>query len=114
VRWALVELSLVAEELECADKLTEIIEQGLPTKWTEAAAAPLRGDFVRAAELLYEIGDAELESLARIRAAERLVADGRRVEANEQLERSLAFWRSVGAYIRECEALLGDASEISA
>ncbi len=44
--------------------------------------------------MLYEIGDAELESLARLRAAEQLIAEGRRAEADEQLQRSLAFWRS--------------------
>jgi hypothetical protein len=33
----------------------------------------------------------------------RLVAESRRAEADEQLQRALAFWRSVGAtrYIRE-------------
>ena len=78
------------------------------TKWTEAAGASLRGDVVQAADLLHEIGDAELESLARLRAARRLVAEGRRAEADEQLQRSLAFWRSVGAtrYIRQAEELL--------
>ena len=76
----------------------------------------LRGDVVRAAEILHEIGDAELESMARLRAARRLVAEGRRAEANEQLQRSLAFYRSVEAtrYIRQAEELLGEVSEISA
>jgi hypothetical protein len=43
-----------------------------------------------------------------LRAAGKLVAAGRRVEADEQLGRALAFFRSVGAtrYIREGEALL--------
>ena len=62
-------------------------------------------DFVQAAEILHEIGDAELESLAQLRAAEQLVAEGRRAEADEQLQRSLAFWRSVQRrYIRQAEA----------
>ena len=40
-------------------------------------------------------------------AADRLVTDGRRADADEQLERALAFWRSVGAtrYVAEAEAL---------
>ena len=48
------------------------------------------------------------ESLARLRAAEGLAAAGRRAEADAQLQRALAFFRSVGAtrYIREGEALL--------
>jgi hypothetical protein len=41
---------------------------------------------------------------------------GRRAEADEQLQRSLVFWRSVGAtrYIRKAEDLLSEASEIPA
>jgi len=37
-----------------------------------------------------------------------LVRDGRRAEADEQLQRALGFYRSVGAtrYVREAEALL--------
>ena len=88
------------------------LERGPQTKWTDASRALLRGDFVEGADLLDEIGDAKLEALARLRAAEQLVAEGRRAEADEQLQRSLGFWRSVGAtrYIREGEALLAAAS----
>jgi len=48
------------------------------------------------------------EALARLRAAEVSAAAGRRAEADEHLQRALAFYRSVGAtrYIREGEALL--------
>ncbi len=115
-RWALVEIALVAEELGCVDELATLIEQGPTTIWTDAAGACLHGDVVHAADLLHEIGDAELEALARLRGARRLVADGRRAEADEQLQRSLAFWRSVEAtrYIRQVEELLGDVSEIPA
>jgi len=47
-------------------------------------------------------------ALAGLRAAEALVAGRRRAEANDQLTRALAFWRSVGAtrYVREGEELL--------
>ena len=40
--------------------------------------------------------------------AQTLIDDGRRAEADEQLQRALTFYRSVGAtrYIREGEALL--------
>jgi class 3 adenylate cyclase/predicted ATPase len=115
-RWALVEIALVAEELGCVDEVAEIVEDGAQTSWTVAAGALLRGDLVGAADGLDEIGDAEVEALTRLRAAERLIAEGRRAEADEQLQRSLEFWRSVRAtrYIRECEALLGDASEVPA
>ena len=115
-RWALVEIALVADVLGRVDEVAAVVEQGASTKWTEAAAALLQGNFVRAADLLDEIGDAEFAALTRLRAAERLVAEGRRAEADEQLRRSLEFWLSVQAtrYIRECQALLGEASEVSA
>jgi tetratricopeptide (TPR) repeat protein len=110
--WALVDLAFVAEELDCAEELVEQLGRGPQTKWADAARALLRDDFVRAADQLGEIGDAELEALAQLRAAEKLVAEGRRAEADEQLQRSLAFWRSVQAtrYIRQAEALLAAAS----
>ncbi len=106
--WATVDLTFVAETLGCSDELAERVDRDPPTKWTEAARAVLRGDFLKGADVLHAIGNAELESLARLRAAEQLVADGRRADADEQLQRSLAFWRSVDAtrYIRQGEALL--------
>jgi tetratricopeptide (TPR) repeat protein len=115
-RWALVDLALVAEELSCVDKLAAVLERGRQTKWTDAASAITRGDGVLGAEFLHEIGDAELESVARLRAARRLVAEGRRADADEQLQRALEFYRSVGAtrYIRQAEELLGEVSEIPA
>ena len=85
---------------------------GTATPWLEAASCWVRGEFERAADLFGEIGSLPDEALARLRAAEKLVAAGRRPEADEQLARALAFWRSVGAtrYIREGEALLAEAS----
>jgi len=85
---------------------------GTATPWLEAASCWVRGEFERAADLFGEIGSLPDEALARLRAAEKLVAVGRRPEADEQLARALAFWRSVGAtrYIREGEALLAEAS----
>jgi hypothetical protein len=49
-----------------------------------------------------------LEAHARLRAVEHLRAEGRHADADEQLERALTFWRSVGAtrYVRRGEALL--------
>lgn len=78
------------------------------TPWLEAAIAFCTGDFQRSAEIYAEIGDKPEEAYARVRLAEALVAEERRAEADAELERALAFWRSVGAtaYIREGEALL--------
>ena len=116
VSWASVDLALVAEEVGCSEVLSEQLDRGPQTRWAEAAIASLRGDFVRAADVLDQIGDAELEALARLRAARLLGAEGRRSEADEQLQRSLAFWRSVRATrnIRQAEALLSEISEVPA
>ena len=112
MQWALVDLALVSNELGYTEELDELLD-GIPrTKWIDASRALLRNDFLEAADTLGEIGNLELESLVRLRLAERLVAEGRRPEADEQLQRSLAFWRSVRAvrYVREGEALLAAAS----
>jgi tetratricopeptide (TPR) repeat protein len=110
--WGFVELAYVARELECGDDLAKLLEHIPPTTWRTAAQALVAGDFGDAADLLEEIGDEQLAALARLRAAEQLVAKGRRSEADEQLQRSLAFWRRVGAphYVRRAEALLAATS----
>ena len=48
------------------------------------------------------------EAYCRLVAARELVEQGRRTEADAQLGRALAFYRSVGArrYVREGESLL--------
>ena len=104
----LIGLASVADELACSTELRQTFEVATPTGWTEAALAELRGDFAAAAIVYDEMGVLFSEAFARSRAAGLLVAEGRRTEADEQLRRSLAFWRSVGAtrYIREGESLL--------
>jgi len=51
-------------------------------------------------------------SVARLRAAKQLVEEGRRAEADAELNRALAFYREVGAttYVREGEALLAESA----
>jgi tetratricopeptide (TPR) repeat protein len=76
--------------------------------WARAGAAFGEGDPVRAADICAEMGAATQEAYARLAAARLLVGQGRRPEADEQLHRALAFYRSVGAsrYVREGESLL--------
>jgi class 3 adenylate cyclase/tetratricopeptide (TPR) repeat protein len=85
------------------------------TKWTRAASLWAHDDFSAAAETLFEIGALPDEAYARVRAAEELVRVGRQPEAEEQLERALAFYRSVGArrYVREAEALVAAPASVS-
>jgi class 3 adenylate cyclase/tetratricopeptide (TPR) repeat protein len=76
--------------------------------WAYAAVAFGRGDLVGAAEICAGIEALAQEAYCRLTAARALVEQGRRAEADEQLQRALGFYRSVGAarYVREGESLL--------
>jgi tetratricopeptide (TPR) repeat protein len=78
------------------------------TRWIEAAGAYVRGDFQEAARIYEEAGSLPDEAYARLRAAEALIEGGNRAEGDRDLQRALAFYRSVDAkaYLREGEALL--------
>jgi tetratricopeptide (TPR) repeat protein len=110
--WAATELgwlARVAWKLGRSDEfLAAVKDEPLQTPWLLAARAIAEGDFVRAADIYAEIGDTPAEAFSRLGAAEALLAEGRRAEADEQLRPALAFFRSVRAsrYVREGEALL--------
>ncbi len=95
-------------DLDRQPNLLRILD-GIPlaTPWADASRAIANGEFVRAADILGRIGDAGGEADARLRAAEALVREGRRAEADAQLARALEFYRAVGAtaYVRKGEAL---------
>jgi class 3 adenylate cyclase/tetratricopeptide (TPR) repeat protein len=76
--------------------------------WLRLVEAITRRDFLEAAEIAAGIGNRPDEAYARLKAAEQLVEQGRRAEADVQLGAALAFYRSVGAtrYVREGERLL--------
>ena len=96
------------ERLGVGDEFLEFARDiARPHAWIEAAEAYLRGDFLGAADAYAPISAVD-EAYARLRAAGELAAEGRRAEADEQLRRSLGFWRSVGAtrYVAEGESLL--------
>jgi tetratricopeptide (TPR) repeat protein len=95
-------------ELGHGDRLSSLLQGAVASPWRDAAEAALRGQPVRDAEILAGIGARTYEAAARLRAAKLLVEQDRRAEADDQLQRALAFHRSVGAtrYIREGEALL--------
>jgi class 3 adenylate cyclase/tetratricopeptide (TPR) repeat protein len=99
--WTLAAVGRGAELADALDRLPEI-------PWARAGAAFGRGDPVTAADVCAEIGAVTQEAYARLCAARHLVERGRRAEADEQLHRALAFYRSVGArrYVREGESLL--------
>jgi class 3 adenylate cyclase len=98
----------VARDLGLLEEVVDALTGYLETPWTDVVRSYGAGNFVAAAEILRRIGTRPDEAEARLRAAEQLAAEGRRAEADEQLQQALAFYRSVGArrYIGECEALL--------
>jgi class 3 adenylate cyclase/tetratricopeptide (TPR) repeat protein len=98
-----------ASKLGIAEDFRERVRPfGRGTRWDRAADAVLDGRWVDAADVYDEIGTRPFAALAALRATQTLVEQGRRAEADEQLLRALAFYRSVGAtrYIREGESLL--------
>ena len=110
MQFAVVNLPVLAcavPRLGLADEVVDALASHPESPWTEAARAYLDRDFAGAAEILARVGAKPDEAEARLRAAERLAAEGRRAEADEELARAIDFYRSVGAtrYVREAEAL---------
>jgi class 3 adenylate cyclase len=106
---ALFTLAFAAERLRLkSDVQTKVDRLQIPTRWSEASSAILANDFAAAADIFAKMGARPHEALTRFRAAQALVANDQRVEANAQLQSALAFWRSVGAtrYVRKSERLL--------
>jgi class 3 adenylate cyclase/tetratricopeptide (TPR) repeat protein len=105
----LSDLPTVLVALGKTAELRALVERSpITTPWREAAVAYVSGEFLAAAAGYSTIDALPEEADARLRAAEALLAQGRRAEADAELKRSLAFWRSAGAtaYVREGEALL--------
>jgi class 3 adenylate cyclase/tetratricopeptide (TPR) repeat protein len=103
-----VEAAWLMYDLGLQNDYTELLAAAKPTPWVRASAAICAGEFQRAAEVLEEIGYRTGEAYARLRTAKQLIEQGRRAEADAELNRALAFYREVGAtrYVREGEALL--------
>jgi DNA-binding SARP family transcriptional activator/class 3 adenylate cyclase len=102
-------LGIVLHALGRQDELARVTAQArIRTPWLEASLASAAGDFARAADVYESIGNRPDEAYARLKAGEQLAGQGRRADAEGQLERALAFFRSVSAtaYMREAEALL--------
>jgi predicted ATPase/class 3 adenylate cyclase len=106
----MVPIGLEADRVQLEERLLAAVEAGVPAgnKWIPALRLLAQREYGAAADAIGSIGVRPYEAFARLRAAEQLVAQERRADADVQLQQSLAFWRSVGAtrYIREGEALL--------
>jgi class 3 adenylate cyclase/tetratricopeptide (TPR) repeat protein len=105
----LFDLAWVLAGLDRSEDLLEATERAaVRTLHVDAAAALARGSYLTAADIYTKMGSLPNEAHARLRAAAQLSEAGQRREADQQLQRTLAFWRSVDAtrYVREAEALL--------
>jgi class 3 adenylate cyclase/tetratricopeptide (TPR) repeat protein len=107
--FAALDIAWTARALRRESDLLELLDvKAILTPWFEAARRVASGDLPGAADLCVEIGTRPEEAYARLRCAELFVHAGRRPAAEAQLERALAFYRSVGAttYMSQAETLL--------
>ena len=102
----------VAHPLGIEEAVRDLIRQAPESPWKHGALAQAEGDFMRAADVFAGLGDLAAEAEARFAAADVLIEAGRRAEGEEQLEKALAFYRSVGAtfFVQRGEALLEKAA----
>ena len=98
----------MAVELGETATVRQVLASLTPSPGYRAMLAVLDGDFAQASELYAEAGVLLFEAEARLRAAEELLATGRRLEGEVELEKALSFYRSAGAvlFIERGEALL--------
>jgi class 3 adenylate cyclase/tetratricopeptide (TPR) repeat protein len=105
----LLDLVSVMARLRRSEDLLEATKRAATrTPHIDGAEALARGNYLAAADIYAKMGSHPKEAHARLRAAAHLADAGQRQQADQQLRRALAFWRSVSAtrYIREAEALL--------
>jgi len=104
----LTTLAWPAVELGRGDELASLLGSRERWPWARAARAYCEGRLLEAADLCASTGALPIEAYTRLRAAEQLVAEGRGVEANDQVRQALALYRSVGAtaFLRRAETLL--------
>ena len=116
---ALMRLGPYADELGVGGDLRAAVAIGAgPTIpfWRRGIELVLDGELDAAADQLGGAGNPTIEANLRKHAGVRLLAAGRTSEGAEQLERALAFYRSVdaSAYAAEIESALAEAQSESA
>ena len=99
---------LLAELGRGGEYLAALGDEHPATPWLEAGVAAASGELGKAAAVYEEIGARAAEAHARLLLAEVLLAEGRRPEADADLHRSLAYFRSIRAtaFTSRGEALL--------
>ena len=100
-RWSesdwMADASFVLPLIGGEERLLEgLADEAAPSPWRRAALAYVSGNPRTAADIYGGMGVGPEEAFSRLRAAELLVREGRRGEADTELERALAFWRTAG------------------
>jgi hypothetical protein len=116
---ALTRVGVFADQLRATEKIRAALDDGAgppASYWREAIAKTLDGHLLGAADIFGKAGNRTLEAYARHFAGLRLLNEGRVTEARQELEKSLAFYRSVGAthYVRVAEDRLAGVQSESA
>jgi class 3 adenylate cyclase/tetratricopeptide (TPR) repeat protein len=103
---SLHELAWTLTPLGRGQELADAIS-GRSDPWSRAATAYAQADPVSAADVMGGIGARAEEAYARLAAGRLFMEQGRRDDADAQLDQALAFYRRVGAtrYLEETEAL---------
>jgi len=109
-------LALVVGRFGMRDELRELVELSPDGPWKNLTLAAVQGDLVRAGDLYAQMCATTFEAVARLLGGEELIATGHRAEGEAQVERALAFYRSVGATFltQRGERLLAEAQSASA
>jgi len=92
-----MDVAVVLAELGREDELAAASARAPATRWLEAANAYLAAEPERAADLCEAIGAQPEAANARVEAARAALADGRQLDAEDQLNRALEFYRRVDA-----------------
>jgi tetratricopeptide (TPR) repeat protein len=116
---ALTRFALFADDLGVGDELRAAVAAGagssLPA-WRTVIEHILASELSSAAEMMESAGNPTIGANLRKHAGLRMLAAGRAAEAQAELDRALAFYRSVDAsfYVGEIEAALATAQSESA
>jgi tetratricopeptide (TPR) repeat protein len=93
-------LGLIAGEarmLGVDGDLVEVLASAPDSPWREAALAEARGERLQAADMYKRMGAPAIEADVRFGAAEQLLEEGQTAEGLAELDKALAFYRSVSA-----------------
>jgi hypothetical protein len=98
-----------AAKLGVASDVVELVRLAPESPWREAAVAEASGERVRAADVYRGMGAPAIEADVRLGAAAALLEEGRVAEGLDELDKSLAFYRSVRAtfFVEPVRSLIG-------